>query len=68
MGVPLLNISVDYDDNDEKMVKDFIEQLTEMYTRAGFNDIKTSDTNRRRVSIFMRWAVFEWVTILKHHC
>jgi len=30
----------------KKMVKDFIEQLTEMYTRAGFNDIKTSDTKQ----------------------
>src|SRR5438552_2873349 len=31
-GMPLLNISIDYDENDEKMVKDFQAQLTEMYT------------------------------------
>jgi len=29
-GVPLLRINVDYDDNDEKMIKDFFEQMTEM--------------------------------------
>ncbi|MBD0297664.1 MAG: GMC family oxidoreductase [Flavisolibacter sp.] len=45
-GVPLLNIKVDYDDNDEKMLKDFFEQLTEMYTVAGFKDIKTSDSKQ----------------------
>jgi choline dehydrogenase-like flavoprotein len=43
-GIPLLKINIDYDDNDEKMVKDFMEQMTEMYTRAGFTDIKTSDS------------------------
>ncbi len=42
-GVPLLKFSVAYDDNDEKMIKDFFEQYTEMYTKAGFTDIKTSD-------------------------
>ncbi|HYK44846.1 MAG TPA: GMC oxidoreductase, partial [Parafilimonas sp.] len=44
-GVPLLNISVEYDDNDEKMVNDFIGQLSEMYTKAGFKDIKTTDSH-----------------------
>jgi len=43
-GIPLLNTNIAYDDNDEKMVKDFMEQMTEMYTRAGFTDIKTSDS------------------------
>jgi choline dehydrogenase-like flavoprotein len=43
-GVPLLNISVEYDNNDEKMVNDFVEQLTEMYTKAGFTDIKSTDS------------------------
>ena len=45
-GVPLLNISIDYDDNDEKMVKDFMEQMTEMYTKAGFTDINTGDSKQ----------------------
>ncbi len=42
-GIPLINISVEYDDNDHKMNKDFFEQFTEMYTKAGFTNIKTSD-------------------------
>ena len=46
-GIPLLNIDVDYDDNDEKMIQDFYEQFSEMYTKAGLSKIKISDNNRR---------------------
>ncbi|MBE7177330.1 MAG: GMC family oxidoreductase [Mucilaginibacter polytrichastri] len=42
-GVPLLNISVDYDDNDKKMKADYIEQLSEMFTAAGFTNIHVND-------------------------
>lgn len=42
-GVPLLQISVDYDDNDAKMKKDYLEQLTEMFTEAGFKNIQVND-------------------------
>lgn len=45
-GMPLLNISIDYDDNDEKMVKDFFEQMEEMYTKAGFTSIHTNDSKQ----------------------
>lgn len=45
-GVPLLDISVDYDDNDMKMRKDYVEQLTEMFTSAGFKNIK-AETNHQ---------------------
>ena len=45
-GIPQLNFSVDYDDNDEKMIKDFIEQFTDMFTRAGFTDIKATDSKQ----------------------
>lgn len=45
-GIPLLKFSIDYDDNDEKMIRDFMEQFTEMYTKAGFTDIKTSDSKQ----------------------
>jgi len=45
-GIPQLKISINYDDNDEKMVRDFMEQMTEMYTRAGFTDIQTSDSKQ----------------------
>ncbi len=42
----MLKISIDYDDNDEKMVKDFQEQLSEMYTKAGFTNIKVTDSKQ----------------------
>ncbi|HEX2535103.1 MAG TPA: GMC family oxidoreductase [Chitinophagaceae bacterium] len=45
-GIPQLKISIDYDDNDEKMVKDYLEQMTEMFTRAGFTNIQTSDSKQ----------------------
>jgi choline dehydrogenase-like flavoprotein len=45
-GIPTLKISVGYDDNDEKMVKDFIDQFTEMYTKAGFKNIGTHDSKQ----------------------
>jgi choline dehydrogenase-like flavoprotein len=41
-----LNVSIDYDDNDEKMIKDFFEKMTEMYTKAGFKNIKTHDSHQ----------------------
>jgi len=45
-GIPQINIDVDYDDNDEKMLKDFFEQMTEMYTKAGFTNITTGDSKQ----------------------
>jgi len=45
-GMPLLHISMDYNDNDEKMMQDFFDQFTEMYEKAGFTDIKTRDTKQ----------------------
>lgn len=44
-GVPLLHMHVDYDDNDNKMQKDYVEQLTEMFTSAGFKNIKAETHN-----------------------
>ena len=45
-GIPQLKISIDYDENDEKMTKDYIEQMTEMFTNAGFTNIKSSDSKQ----------------------
>jgi choline dehydrogenase-like flavoprotein len=45
-GIPQLKISVDYDDNDEKMKKDYLEQLKEMFTTAGFTNIKASSNHQ----------------------
>ncbi len=46
-GIPLLNVDVDYDENDEKMIQDFFEQFTEMFTKVGFVNIQTNDNKRR---------------------
>ena len=45
-GIPLLKISVEYDDNDEKMKRDYFEQFTEMFTVAGFTDIQTQSSTQ----------------------
>ena len=45
-GIPQLKISLDYDDNDEKMVSDYLQQMTEMFTKAGFTNIKSSDSKQ----------------------
>ncbi|MCL6258294.1 GMC family oxidoreductase [Aquiflexum sp. TKW24L] len=43
-GIPLLKIKVDYDENDEKVLRDFFEQGTEMLKKAGCKNIRTSDS------------------------
>ncbi|MHA8099502.1 GMC oxidoreductase [Aquirufa aurantiipilula] len=45
-GMPILHVNVAYDDNDDKMVQDFIDQFTEMYTKAGFTNIHHRDTKQ----------------------
>ena len=45
-GMPLINFSVDYDENDEKMIQDYFEQMTEMFESAGFTNIKTMDSHQ----------------------
>ena len=45
-GIPLLKIDIAYDDNDEKMVKDYHEQFTQMFEEAGFTNIKTFDSKQ----------------------
>ena len=45
-GIPLLHIDIDYDDNDEKMIQDFFSEMTNMYQKAGFTNIKTHDNGR----------------------
>lgn len=46
-GVPMMHINVGYDDNDEKMIKDYMEQVSEMFTKAGFTNIRTNDNGRK---------------------
>lgn len=45
-GMPLINFSIDYDDNDEKMLEDFFEQMKEMFSKAGFTNIRTTDSKQ----------------------
>jgi choline dehydrogenase-like flavoprotein len=45
-GMPKLKVSIDYDANDEKMIKDYFEQMTDMFTSAGFTNIRTHDTKQ----------------------
>ena len=45
-GIPLLTISVAYDDNDEKSLKDFLTQGAEMLDKAGCKDISTHDSKQ----------------------
>jgi choline dehydrogenase-like flavoprotein len=45
-GIPSIHFNVDYDDNDEKMIKDYIENTTEMFEKAGFTNILSSDSKQ----------------------
>jgi choline dehydrogenase-like flavoprotein len=45
-GVPLLKFDISYDDNDAKMKQDYFEQMTEMFTKAGFKNIQTNDSKQ----------------------
>jgi choline dehydrogenase-like flavoprotein len=45
-GIPLLITSVGYDDNDDKMVKDFLEQGQAMLEAAGVKNIHTNDNKQ----------------------
>ena len=45
-GVPLLVTSVGYDDNDEKQLKDFTTQASEMLDKAGCKNITQHDTKQ----------------------
>jgi choline dehydrogenase-like flavoprotein len=45
-GIPLLITSVDYDDNDDKMVRDFLAQSSEMLEKAGCKNIGQHDNKQ----------------------
>lgn len=45
-GIPLLVTHIDYDDNDEKMIEDFLTQSREMLEKAGCRDIETHDSKQ----------------------
>jgi choline dehydrogenase-like flavoprotein len=45
-GIPELVISVDYDENDVKSMKDYLQQTTEILEIAGCSDIQQNDTKQ----------------------
>jgi choline dehydrogenase-like flavoprotein len=45
-GIPLLIMSVGYDDNDEKMIKDFLTESAEMLDKAGVKNINQHDNKQ----------------------
>jgi choline dehydrogenase-like flavoprotein len=45
-GIPLLVTSVGYDDNDDRMVKDFLTEGRKMMEAAGFKNIQASDNHQ----------------------
>jgi len=45
-GMPRIQVSIDYDDNDEKMIQDYFEQMTSMFEKAGFTDIQANDSKQ----------------------
>ncbi len=45
-GIPQLITSVEYDDNDEKLLNDFFVQTEEMFSKAGVKNIQHSDSKQ----------------------
>lgn len=45
-GIPLLITSVDYSDNEDNMIKDFLLQTSEMLTKAGCTNVTPTDTKQ----------------------
>lgn len=45
-GIPQLVINVDYDDNDQKMMEDFYQEMQEMFQKANFSNIRKIDSGQ----------------------
>ena len=45
-GIPQLVTSVDYTENDDRLLQDFLEQASEMLDTAGFKNINTGDSKQ----------------------
>ena len=45
-GIPLLITSVEYDDNDERMIQDFLKESKEMLEKAGCKNIQTHENKQ----------------------
>jgi choline dehydrogenase-like flavoprotein len=45
-GIPLLITSVEYDDNDDRMIKDFLKESKEMLEKAGCKNVMTYENKQ----------------------
>ena len=45
-GLPTIHFDIAYDDNDEKMLKDFFQQASEMLDSSGFKNIAQKDSHQ----------------------
>jgi choline dehydrogenase-like flavoprotein len=45
-GMPVLRLDIDYDENDEKMLKDFAVEIPQMLEKAGFKNISVRDSKQ----------------------
>ncbi|MGF7077228.1 GMC oxidoreductase [Mucilaginibacter sp. 3215] len=45
-GIPLLITSVEYDDNDERMIQDFLTQTADMFEKAGCTNIQKHENKQ----------------------
>ncbi len=45
-GIPQLNVSIDYDENDRLMMEDFYEQMEDLFSKAGFTNVNRIDTEQ----------------------
>jgi choline dehydrogenase-like flavoprotein len=45
-GIPLLITSVEYDDNDERMIQDFLKESSAMLTMAGCKNVETYENKQ----------------------
>jgi choline dehydrogenase-like flavoprotein len=45
-GIPQLVFNVDYDDNDERLLKDFLTQASEMLDKGGCKNIQQNDSKQ----------------------
>ncbi|WOK08639.1 GMC family oxidoreductase [Imperialibacter roseus] len=44
-GIPQLIVSVEWQENDDKMVQDYLEQQQEMFEKAGFINVRVNDSH-----------------------
>ena len=43
-GIPQLVVSCEWTENDDKMTQDYLDQSTEMFEKAGFKNVKATDS------------------------